>query len=76
IGFSLEGERGDEKARKKLRHALDNKLAFKEEFYSQTKSGNYIWVEADCQPLFDEANEHIGYMAIENDVTRRKEAQI
>ncbi|MGC8006360.1 hypothetical protein ACP3V7_25055, partial [Salmonella enterica] len=25
---------------------------------------------------FDEANEHIGYMAIENDVTRRKEAQI
>ncbi|MBX9778954.1 MAG: PAS domain-containing protein [Chitinophagaceae bacterium] len=76
IGFSLEGDRGDEKARKRLKHALDNKLAFKEEFYSQTKSGAYIWVEADCQPLFDEANEHIGFMAIENDVTRRKEAQI
>ena len=76
IGFSLEGEKGDEKARKRLKHALDNKLAFKEEFYSQTKSGAYIWVEADCQPLFDETNEHIGFMTIENDVTRRKEAQI
>jgi PAS domain S-box-containing protein len=76
IGFSLEGDKADNRARIRLKHALDNKLAFKEEFYSETKSGAYIWVEADCQPLFDENHQHIGYMAIENDVTRRIEAQL
>lgn len=76
IGYSLEGPKVDEKAKKRLRYALENKLAFKEEFMSYAKNGTVIWVEVDCQPLFDENNKHIGFMSIENDITRRRQAQV
>lgn len=76
IGFSLDGPKADERAKVRLKHALDNKLSFKEEFLSHTKNGTPIWLEVDCQPLFDENNVHIGFMAIESDVTRRRNAQM
>ncbi len=76
IGYSLDGPKIDERAKLRLKHALDNKLSFKEEFLSYAKNGQAIWLEVDCQPLFDEHNLHIGFMAIENDVTRRRQAQL
>jgi PAS domain S-box-containing protein len=76
IGYSLDGPKVDEKAKKRLQYSLDNKLAFKEEFLSYTKSGNPLWLEVDCQPLFDENNVHIGFMSIETDITRRQQAQL
>ena len=75
IGYSLDGPKVEERTKVRLKYALDNKLAFKEEFLSYAKNGNAIWVEADCQPLFDENNIHIGFMVIENDITRRRQAQ-
>jgi len=76
IGYSLDGPKSDERSKVRLKHALDNKLSFKEEFLSYAKNGNAIWLEVDCQPLFDEQNAHIGFMAIENDITRRRQAQL
>ncbi len=76
VGYSLEGPKVDEKAKTRLQYSLDNKLSFKEEFLSYTKSGNPLWLEVDCQPLFDENNMHIGFMSIENDITRRQQAQL
>jgi len=76
IGYSLDGPKVEERTKVRLKYSLDNKLAFKEEFLSYAKNGNAIWVEVDCQPLFDENNIHIGFMAIENDITRRRQAQI
>lgn len=76
VGYSLEGPKVDQKAKTRLQYSLDNKLSFKEEFLSYTKSGNPIWLEVDCQPLFDENNVHIGFMSIENDITRRQQAQL
>ncbi|TAH09452.1 MAG: PAS domain S-box protein [Sphingobacteriia bacterium] len=76
IGYSLEGPKVDQKAKTRLQYSLDNKLSFKEEFLSYTKSGNPLWLEVDCQPLFDENNVHIGFMSIENDITRRQQAQL
>ncbi|TAH06873.1 MAG: PAS domain S-box protein [Sphingobacteriia bacterium] len=75
IGYSLEDPKADERSKTKLLHALQNKLAFKEEFLTHTKNGTAIWLEVDCQPLFDETNTHIGFMSIENDITRRRQAQ-
>ncbi len=76
VGYSLEGPKVDQKAKTRLQYSLDNKLSFKEEFLSYTKSGNPLWLEVDCQPLFDENNVHIGFMSIENDITRRQQAQL
>jgi PAS domain S-box-containing protein len=75
IGFSLEGQDADEDSQKRLRYALDHKLPFKDEFHSFVKSGEQVWLEVDSQPLFDEKGKHLGFMTIENDITRRKQAQ-
>ncbi len=75
IGYSLEGPDADESAKKRLRHAIDNLLPFKDEFLCYVKNGGQVWVEVDSQPLFDEKGKHLGFMTIENDITRRKQAQ-
>ena len=75
IGYSLEGPEIDLENQKRIRHALDNKLAYNEEFISYNKNGEAVWLKVDCQPLFDENGKHLGFMAIENDITRRKTAQ-
>ena len=75
FGYSLEGPEADENAQKKLRHAIDNRLPIKDEFLSYAKNGDQIWLEVDSQPLFDEDGKHLGFMTIENDITKRKHAQ-
>ena len=72
IGYSLEGPDFDEKKRQYILSALENKLPFKEEFISYTKNGDPIWLEVDCHPLQDETGRHLGFMAIESDITQRK----
>lgn len=75
IGYSLEGPDADIEAQKRLRYAIDNRLPFKDEFLSYVKNGDQVWVEVDSQPLFDEKGKHLGFMTIENDITKRKQAQ-
>jgi len=50
-------------------------LPFKDEFLSYVKNGDQVWVEVDSQPLFDEKGKHLGFMTIENDITKRKQDQ-
>ncbi|MEA3354708.1 MAG: PAS domain S-box protein [Campylobacterota bacterium] len=40
------------------------------------KDGNIYWVDATIGPLYDELGKHIGYSAIRQDITYKKEAQI
>lgn len=75
LGYSLEGPEMDIDNQKRIRYALDHKLPFNEEFVSYARNGEPIWLKVDCHPLFDEHGEHLGFMAIENDITRRKMAQ-
>lgn len=75
IGYSLEGPEVDIQAQKRLRFAIDNRLPIKDEFLSYVKNGDQVWVEVDSQPLFDEKGMHLGFMTIENDITKRKQAQ-
>ncbi|MEO8173356.1 MAG: PAS domain-containing protein, partial [Sediminibacterium sp.] len=72
IGYSLTGPEMDPDNQLRIRRALDHKLPFKEEFLSYTKSGEGIWLEVDCHPLQDETGRHLGFMAIETDITQRK----
>jgi PAS domain S-box-containing protein len=73
IGYSLLKEGGDTTAYQRIRGFLDKKIPFKEEFISYTKTGEPIWLEVDCQPLQDEHGTHLGFMAVENDITQRKQ---
>jgi len=69
IGYSLV----EPEMKQRIRTALDNKLPYKNEFLSHTKNGDAIWLEVDCQPLTDEQGRHLGFMAIETDITQRKQ---
>lgn len=75
LGYSLEGPGIDKENHSRIREALDSRLPFNEEFISYKKTGEPIWLRADCQPLFDEEGNHMGFMAIENDITKSKLAQ-
>jgi len=76
IGYSLDGPEMDTENQQRIRYALDKRLPFNEEFISYGKNGKPIWLKVDCQPLFDEDGKHLGFMAIENNITRRKLAQL
>lgn len=73
IGYSLLNEGGNPAAYQKIRSFLDRKSPYKEEFISYTRNGNPIWLEVDCHPLKDENGKHLGFMAVENDITQRKQ---
>jgi PAS domain S-box-containing protein len=73
IGFSLAGT--DDKNQLLVQIALEKHLPFKEEFKSHTKNGGQVWLEVDCHPLQDEEGTHLGFMAIETDITQRKNTQ-
>ncbi len=75
IGYSLEGPGFDEKAVLRVREALKNRMPCKEELISYNKKGEPVWLEVDCHPLQDEKGTHLGFMAIENDITQRKRTQ-
>jgi PAS domain S-box-containing protein len=72
IGYSLTGPDFDTSSYQRIREALDHKLPFTEEFCSYKKNGERIWLEVDCHPLTDETGRHLGFMAIETDITHRK----
>ncbi|MEN9686900.1 MAG: hypothetical protein RLZZ28_2686 [Bacteroidota bacterium] len=76
IGYSLLGGAFDEKAYMRIRQAVDSRTPYTEEFISHKKNGQAIWLHVDCQPMYDETGEFLGFMAIENDITERKETLI
>ena len=54
-----------------------NKLVLSEavttEILHQAKNGSLYWINLNIQPIFDEKDNQIGFMAIEFDITERKE---
>lgn len=75
LGYSLQGPGFDQQVADRIRAALETRVAFKEEFISHTKNGEQIWLEIDCHPLQDENGRHMGFMAVETDITLRKDTQ-
>ncbi|MDP2005461.1 MAG: PAS-domain containing protein [Rubrivivax sp.] len=58
-----------------LRAALDAGEGFRGELLNRSKAGHAHWIEIDIQPLRDEQGTLTGWMAIEADITARKEAE-
>ena len=75
IGYSLDGVESDKDMLFKIRERITMRLPYKEELVSHHKDGHPIWLEVDCQPMYDEQGKHIGFMSIENDITQKKVAQ-
>ncbi|PHQ34135.1 PAS domain S-box protein [Rhodopirellula bahusiensis] len=57
-----------------IRSSLSRQQGFHGELLNRRKNGDHYWVNLDIQPLLDDDGEHIGYLAIKNDVTEAHES--
>ena len=60
---------------RQLREALNAGSSFKGELLNRGKDGRLYWLAMEIQPLTDETGRLTGFMAIEQDVTERKQAE-
>ncbi len=58
-----------------MRSAIRNQEDFNGIILNQGKNGNQYWLQIDIQPTYNEEGDHIGFVAMETDVTEQKQAQ-
>ena len=73
-GHVLQNENTDQETVEAIRQALRSRTAFQGEILNRSKNGQEYWVSLDIQPLLDDEGTHIGFLAVENDVTERRRA--
>lgn len=74
-GTILQGPLTDEACRRRMQAAVREGKPFKEEVLNYTKAGKPYWLNIDCQPVYDSSGRLTNFVAIETDVTDRKEAE-
>lgn len=74
-GKLLQGEDTDPEIVKYMARQIKNLQPFECEVLNYTKSGKKIWLRIQCQPQFNEYNEHEGFFAIQTDITSEKEVE-
>jgi PAS domain S-box-containing protein len=72
-GELLQGKKTSKKTIKEMRLAIKNGEPFNGEIYNYSKSGRGYWLSINITPLKDDDGNLTGFIAIENDVTDKKE---
>ena len=52
--------------------ALEERRPFRTEIYNYTKAGDGYWIDISISPIFDKTGVHTHFMAIERDITERR----
>lgn len=73
-GSFLQGEGSDPAVRKKIREHLARGESVKAEILNYSKSGRKYWIATEIQPIHDDEGRITNFMAIQSDITERKEA--
>jgi PAS domain S-box-containing protein len=71
----LHGDKTDAEAAARMREAIGEGNGFRETMLNYTKEAAPIWLYIECQPLRDAAGTLTGFMAIEQDISRRMAAE-
>lgn len=71
-GPLLQGPESDKEVIMRISLALKEKKYFSEEIINYSKSGKKYWLKIDCNPIYDDHNHHVGFIAIESEITERK----
>ncbi|MGC3988858.1 MAG: PAS domain S-box protein, partial [Chthoniobacteraceae bacterium] len=74
-GGLLQGPETDPKMIEFMRERLNRGIEFKIEVINYSKQGRKYWVAVEVQPIRDENGEITHFMAVELDITERKEAE-
>lgn len=72
-GDLLQGKDTSKKTIKEMRQAIKNGEPFNGEIYNYNKKGKGYWLSINITPLKDENGTLTGFIAIENDITEKKE---
>jgi PAS domain S-box-containing protein len=68
----FQSERTDKNKVREINEKLGRLQSIRDELINKTKDGNDYWIDLSIVPLFDFNKEHIGYIAVESDITERK----
>ena len=74
-GNFLQGKDTDENTIKAISSTLKNLTNYNGEIYNYSKSGRGYWLSLAISPMYDNNKTHIGFIAIEADITERKEVE-
>lgn len=69
----LQGPDSDRKQLERIRNALRNRQPVRGEVLNYSKSGACYWLDIDITPLFDDSGHCTHFVAVERDVTERKQ---
>ena len=72
-GEFLQGPDTDEETVRIMRECVINKEGFDVEVLNYNKDGNAYWIQIICNPLIDKNGDITGFMAIESDISIRKQ---
>ncbi|HEV7350170.1 PAS domain S-box protein [Telluribacter sp.] len=75
-GAILQGPESDPQTIRLMSEALAARRFFSVEIINYTKAGQKYWLQIDCTPIYDNNGVHKGFIAIQNDVTERKEREV
>lgn len=68
----LQSDLSDPRTISRIRSALENNEPVHAELINTRRNGEVYWIELDIQPMFNERGILTGYMAIETEITDRK----
>ncbi|MCB9848585.1 MAG: response regulator [Phycisphaeraceae bacterium] len=74
-GQLLQCENTDPDTKDAIRRALLQGRGFRGEILNRGKDGREYWLEIDIQPVHDEHGAVVSFIAVQNDLTQRKEAE-
>jgi PAS domain S-box-containing protein len=74
-GEILQGPDTDPATVARMRASLARGEGFREQILNYRRDGAPCWLEIEVQPIRDEGGELTGFMAIESDITARKQAE-
>ena len=75
LGETLQKVPPPPEIREDMCYAISKVQGFHHEIINHTKHGTPYWVEIHSNPMFDAKGNHTGFISIENDITRRREAE-
>ena len=73
-GKLLQSAQSDPVTTARMRASLERNEGYRGEILNQTKAGHLYWIDLDIMPLRDAAGVLTGFIAIELDITARKQA--
>lgn len=74
-GNFLQGPESDPQTIRLMSQQLKNQKGFDVEIVNYTKSGRKIWLSIEVRPLYDEEQNIVNFLSIENDITERKQTE-